>query len=609
MIRAKKLMVIYDPQDIKDLVLYLATHPEPIDVLALDAEVEYRLEEKGIRYLSGRMFRDSEPVERIVFADEYAQQLKSSAWDFLAYRGVSLGALFAFPLQDYFNRVLYYTELFKRVADTSGYAEWIVYEPIGGPPFAGGPLSVLMYRVVLRSASYIAELRGITLHTTASRREITDVRAHRSYFLLTRSLFSIIVAVLNTIISVLRRPRKVRLLVSDYWRNTSAWVTALPESEILLFDRSEIVRIPFRTIWKHRMRFIHLDQFLSRADKHRAVSHRLLCEKKWQTLRAQVEPVSFRGVDLRPLLLEVFDILIVFAVAPVCSQIDGAYALIGKTRPTAVVVRTSVSGQTHFSVLALVSQKLDVPSIEQQHGLEYFGAGSMSRDHVAQYLALYGPKIRAELEHVGYEPRRLLNIGSPRFDVYHSLATENKNAVLCIGPDLYLGSGFDSYDCVDYFAAFFTALPKGMRVIVKLRGRQRESFFISTIERLQGAHECGIEKEQPLSTVLTEARLVVSCYSTAVLETMKSGVPVIIVPTSPMDTVITHFHFDDYVPSGAVRIADSTEELASALEALKDRGTYQVQREAALNFLSKNFLFDDQASERFAELVRSLAKR
>ena len=603
----ERIFIVHEPAHVYALETLLHSG-ESVSVLALDAEVEQMLLERHIPYISGKGFRDPQQVEMSVFAEEYARGLISAAWNFLSYRDISLGKLFVFPLQEYLNWALYYIELFKRFADDTKYTEWVVYEPVSGPPIAGGPLAAHMYNVVLRSAKLVAESRGIVLRTIPLPREAVNGRTRRLRFVFVRLLLSVAVASLNTVVTMLRRPRTVRLLVTDLWKNMAAWTSVLPESEILLLDRSELARIPFKAIWRHRIRFIHLSQFLTREDTRRAAAHGQQCKNEWQTLRAQINPVFFRGTDLRPLLLDAFDTLIISASPAVRAQIDGAYGLIVKTRPMGVVVRASVSGQTHFGVLAMVSKKLGVPAIEQQHGLEYLGAGSLSRNHAAEYLALYGPKIRAEFESIGYEPARLIYTGSARFDGYRPLATEDKNAVLCIAPDLYLGLVLDTYSCVDYFEAFFAALPEGREAVVKLRNGQRESFFISTIERLRGTRTCRIEKDRPLSTLFAGARTVVSCYSTAVLESMLSGLPVVMMPISPMEVAVTRFHFDEYAASGAVRIAWSTAELRTHLAGLESGEAYKLQRQAALDFLSKNFLFDGKASERFAALVRSLTR-
>jgi hypothetical protein len=272
-----------------------------------------------------------------------------------------------------------------------------------------------------------------------------------------------------------------------------------------------------------------------------------------------------------------------------------------------VLLRASVSGQTHFGVLAMVAKKLGVPAIELQHGLEYLGPGSISRAHAAEFLALYGPAIRRELEQVGYEPERLVDIGSPRFDIYKGISPQKNGTIVCIGSDITLGGSADAYDCEEYYAAFFRSLPDTAKPVIKLRGSVREAFFREMIARVQGRFAPAIETTRPLREIFKETQMVVSCYSTAVLEGLQCGIPTILFPTSEPDLVVGHYHFDRYVEAGAFTIAKDVGELGAALKVLGTDAAYDARSRQIRSFMAKEFCFDGKASERLAAYIRKLS--
>src|SRR3989338_4053974 len=129
----ERIFIVHEPAHVYALETLLHSG-ESVSVLALDAEVEQMLLERHIPYISGKGFRDPQQVEMSVFAEEYARGLISAAWIFLSYRDITLGNLFVYPIKEFLNWFLYYIELFKLFAEDAKYTEWVVYEPVSGPP-------------------------------------------------------------------------------------------------------------------------------------------------------------------------------------------------------------------------------------------------------------------------------------------------------------------------------------------------------------------------------------------------------------------------------------------------------------------------------------------
>lgn len=566
---------------------------ESLQVVALDRELEYALEERKIPYSSGRHFRPSEALPRMKFVERFVEDLfESEAWKFFLYRDIPLGKVFAYSLREYLNHVLYYVEFFERV-EAEG--PWCVLGPAVAPPRRGGPLGVHMYDAVVCAARVVALARGAELEVPRTfAREQGRVVGQT----IKRVCIELGFRLLNSVVRMARRSRPRRFVVSDYWWHIEGVMRHLPEAELVMVERGELVHIPLKDIFKHRIQFAAPESFNSNR------SHRHVMQE-FQRVRPAVPPTIYNNIDITSLLQEALDTLIGAAVPAVLRQIDQAYALI-RQQTDAVLLRVSVGGQTHYGVLALVAKKLGVPAIELQHGLEYLGEGSYSGEHAADVIALYGPAIRAEYEHRGYRKERLLEIGSPRFDVLKKVQPAEARNVLCFGPDLFVGSGFDSYAVEDYFSAFFAGLPEGVPSVIKIRGPVRETFFRAVIERARRGRKCVVGWRRPLTELFSEARVVVSCYSTVVLESLQCGIPTILLACAPLERHMAHLHFGPYVAAGAFAIAEHEAQLQAALQLLEDKNVHDARVAATHAYMQKNFLFDGNASQRLAAYLRSL---
>lgn len=594
---SKHLVVASEPAHVAALSAYPGA-----TILALDREIEYLLDEKGVAFISARGYRGTEQLARITCADEYVSTLfASSAWSFFAYRDIRIGPIITFILQEYLDFHLYYADLFARVAKERPERSWIVLPPSNPPPRSGGPLAGFMHRSVIDAAELIAKQYGVACTSPAPRYTLARQRVRQGVFSIQRALFGAAINLLSAVARFGTRSRAVRLLVSDYWRNIGPLMEALPDAEITLLDRAEARHIPFALMRAHRMRFKHLAADIPGRSASDAAAPYLI---RWNELSPELPRAIYAGIEFTPIVRAALDVLMRDAAPDILTQIDAAYSLFSE-RPTAVLLRVSVSGQTHFAVLAEVAKRLRVPAIELQHGLEYLGPGSLSREHAAEHIATYGPLIDQELRSVGYAPERLVPIGSPRFDGYASVAPDRDGVLLLLGPDVYAGGGFDSYDTEDYFMSFFRAVPNGMPVAIKLRSGIREMFFRKLIERVKGEVEPRIEITRPLMEILTETRLLVSCYSTAILEALQCGLPVVLLTVGAFDRTTSGRHFALY-PSGLVPIVTGDRELGEALGALAAAGAYEKRSADIRAFMQKEFLFDGNARERFAAYIRSL---
>lgn len=585
-------------------------------VVPLDEELEEVLTTKGVPFRSGKDYR-THSAEPMTVAEEWLTNLfDSKQWEFFRYRGVSLSQLYFFPLQAYLTPLLYYFDLAAAVvARHPALTRCIVFPPTIGVPPRGFCLEVHNIRTVVDVVSCIASARGLEVLVPETTLPMS-VRTSAASFAVKQALFGWSLGALNALVSLVRAPQKVRILASDYWANLEPYLHALDSAELFLLDRTQVFRAGWRTIWKFRVRFVHLDTYAAAATPERAQARRELLAQ-WEAIKTagDLPEFSFRGFSLRPLLLQALDTLVDDVAAHVLKDIDDTYQLLARVGPDVVELRSTMSGQTHFVILAQVARVLGVPSLEMQHGIEYYGPGSMDRRHSAEHMGVYGPLIAQELQAAEDTVTRHV-VGSPRFDVYASLPAADCALpthglqVLCIAPPIKPGT-VDTYDIVDYFAAVAAAVRgvHNVSVVIKLRaGPYRQHFYERTLARVFEGVPYTIAQYEPLAALFPHADVVVSHYTTATLEALQCGKPVLYFGVSAGFELMAEQHFATYQAQGALTIATTKEEFVRALQTLlQDSAARARLSAAATNFVEREYAFDGKASARAAALITSLA--
>lgn len=589
--------------------------------IALSVDIEEELRKRSIPFSSGRDYKKIAP-DLLTAQDAMMDAFFADPrWKLFTYRGIELRTTFLFMFRAYFQRVWYYGNLLISILEAHPEAERLaVFAPSGMLSSVAGGLSHREREVVIDCAKIVAARSGMPVTVVPSVRASAALHAGFWLFFFTvqRMLFGFSLAVWNASIAFLCRPRRPRLLISDHWRNVGSTIELLKEGECIFLDRQEIRRIPWRMLLRYRMRFVHSEDFVSRSMRKRAQKSAQEFAREWDTLRSDIDPVfMFRGYSFDALLVQAVDD-IVRGFGKLLREIEGTYALYEHFKPDVVLLRASVSGQTHFSILPLVAREKHILSLELQHGLEYLGPGSWSREHAAEYIAAYGPLVRKELLSIGYAPEKVREIGSPRFDKLRlgGIVGGDKHpphpfTVLCIAPDIRPFEIYDSYSAEEYFSAVAEAAGAltHTQMIIKFRpGSSSDDPLRAIAAKAFARVPYTAEAARPLSGLFARADMVVSCYSTVVLETLQCGIPVIIPALNSVDAAVVRFHFSSYVEAGALRIASTQEELTASLAKFEANPVLRSDMgERAQAFIDKNFSFDGNSSSRCAALIMELA--
>lgn len=588
-------------------------------IVSLDAEIEHVLTEKKILFRSGRDYR-THTAEPMTLGEEWLTALFDDVrWKSFSYRGVSLSRLYFFPIQAYLTPLIYYFDIIANVfARHSMLTRCVVFPSTTMVPPRGFCLEVHSIKTVVDVVTYLAAKNGIEalIPETASPMRVQTSAAS---FKVKHTLFSLGIGLLNTAVSCVRRKRSLRILASDYWDNLEPYLKAIDSAEVFLLDRRQVFNAGLSNIWRFRMRFVHMDAYANNASFERDNTLKKIIEM-WQLIKndSAMPTFLFRGFSIQPLIVKVLDTVVDDIISHVLKDIDDTYALLARLKPDVVELRSTMSGQTHFVILARVAREMGIPSLEMQHGIEYYGPGSMDRRHSAEHMGVYGSLTQRELQEAEDSITTHV-VGSPRFDVYGSLPQTNHArqgipptgvTVLCIAPPIKPGT-IDTYDIEEYFSATAAAVRGvlGSSVTIKLRaGSYRQSFYETALEHTFQGVPYNIAQYEPLAEAFSQADIVVSHYSTTTLEALQCGKPVIYFGVSPGFELMAEYHLAPYWQNSALIIAKTREELARSMHTLaenpKARG--QMSR-AATVFLGKEYAFDGKAGERAAALIISLA--
>jgi len=617
------IFLLYEKGHIEELEHFWREQPSMRTnslVIATSPEIESLLSEHNIAFVSGRDFRSLDS-SRFTLSEEWtASVLKSSEWEWFQYREISLSEIFFFPIQYCLIQAIYYGTIIQKICRAYPTMQrMVIFSSLQGIPLKGRPLDRVRVAATVDCARLIGAQYGFVV-TVPEKQNIHQTRA--SFLYAAKQFFlECSIRLWNTVISLSRSRGAPRILASDYWRNIAPILSSLPYGEFVLFDRGEALKAGFANMWRYRMRLYNFDSFSGRSSRRMRSETQHMFEKRWQSIRQnnKLPECSFGGVSLRQLLTGILDDLILNEAPKALQKIDGAYALLTKLTPDIVFLRTSFSTQSHFYILALTARAMGIPSLELQHGLEYLGPGSISKNHTAEYVAVYGKLVQDEFAALGLPREKYPIVGSPRFDSYLGKASKAANerpsgkemSVLCIGFTSDSECMFDDYDVRDYYAALARALEKipGSSVVIKMRpGSPQESR--SAVGAIFARVPHTIAQHEPLTELFAAVDVVFSYYSTSVLEALQFNKPTIIFSPQPMEKVQIRFHFTQYEAMNGCVIADTQEDLEAACRSLaNDSASRDRLAQGAGEAISRFHKFDGRASERIVELIKRLSSK
>ncbi|GEM_PF-2509985 len=606
----KTAVLIYYLEQIPTLTAYLKKSSDVL-VIALGADIERALTEAGIPFRSGEDLRTVPPVERLAYAEKVAQSVfNDTRLAFLSHRDVPFGKTHALGVQEYLAVFLYYVDMLQTLI-TRERVEKLVALQSSRRAFVADVLADSMEAIVEDAARLVASTHAIEFDVLAVP-GFRRIQQQKSLFVVKRMLFGGLLLILNAVVSVLRRPKPVRLLISDVWRNCEPYLKELTEGEVVLWERTEAQKIGWKNILHYRMRFMHADAFSLpvHAQTARRVSEEVCTQ--WNQVKSKIETIetaSFAGVSLKEVMLRVVDLSIREGTRRDVEDIEDIYRMLERLKPQVVLVRASESLQTHFPFLCYVAEALGIPAIEVQHGLLYVGPGSFASHPAAKRMATYGPLASREFAKLGVE--NLYPTGSPRFDQYAKAPSAGKESgtlqIAYAVSTLTPGWWIDTYDVKRALEALSGATSRmGAKVRVVVRPDSPYAPFLKNVVATLAEKNQNLSLSNvPLQRLIDESDLFLTGFSTVLLEALLAGKVAVYDGTMPMygSMLDTETLFRE-VPVPSVT---SAADLESLLSVLADSTERTRVREMLGISLAKEYVNDGGASRRFAELVRSFS--
>src|SRR3989344_2620976 len=415
--REKHLYLVYEIAQLSGLEHRLRAGEE-LEVIALEYEVELELKKRGIAYAPLRSVAEAwegqrEPIE--VTRTAANEWYKHPELAFFAHDGILLGEPHAGPLHHYFGMLVYYLVLLEQIMARPGVERVVIQETFHTVGERADPTAYFKERVQVDVARMVAERRGIAIEVipappapaqSAARARIAE-RATR-----------FVVGALNTLVTALRRPKPLRILSTDPWARIEPFIKDMPDAELVMTRRKEIQNVG-RAVWSRRVRFHHPLDFAGRAVRTLARARAGEFARAWDALGESPEVsklFAYHGISFWPVAKNVLGAIVKDYGEDAVATIESAKAILERYRINRVLLFGSTKG--YNNLWARVAERMDIPSIELQHALEVTEPSHPFAHLYSRYLAAYGALTKKHYEQFGVEPRRIIEVGSPRFDRY-----------------------------------------------------------------------------------------------------------------------------------------------------------------------------------------------
>lgn len=597
-------------------------------VAPTDYEVEMELKKRGIPYQSleeyqpQSSFKDRVRISALLMRNWH----KSNELNFFKHKDIHIGEIIEYSLGEYLLLVLYYIDVFSFIFDKSLNVDTIyISEPTTNLSSTVGQLARFEILAPLEIVKLLSHNRGLNVCAIPHSANIVSKRKfNMAVRVLIRRVFIIGLKALNSVIAPFRHKNAMKIFVSDYWWHIDPFITTMSDVEITMMERGEIKNIR-AYIWKYKILFNQVGDYLTSSIRKKACEKCIEFDRAWKALGDSTpfkKEFVYLGVPFWEIVKPAYDHLVTSFSRNIVESIDGAERLLKRQGIHAVILRASVSGQIHFGVLALVARKLHIPAIELQHGLEYFDSTSHTAKKAAGIVASYGPLVKKDLEQANDSTFTALNIGSPRFDQYlnKSISEKRKEAlreklridvsrpvVLYIAPEVVIGQTYDSYDVVRTFKNLSSLQSiEGLQIVVKIRpGPDREIFFKNVLKETLG-EKCILAQYEDMQELFSISDIVISCFSTVVLESMVGQKPVILDGNNSSDLMFMESHFLPYEKDGAIIISRTEKGLNGHVKELLDPVKAEKMVEKANKFLKNNFCFDGMSAERMSDFLKKI---
>lgn len=617
----KHIVFVYEENQVPTAIDFLQKSDSSSEyiIVALRADIELLLDEQGVEYQSVVDYRETDSTDRLLLVEDILQCLETeTSLDSVKHRDIRLIDLQMIIIQDYLTILLYWIEIMVRVTKEYEPKSIIIWES-NDTAHKENILSHRKIGAVTIAANLVASQQNIyiDIHPHLGSKNFWMIKL---LFNFKRALFSFFLYVQNIILTIITPTQDRKLLVADIWRNVGPYVAELENTEIIMIDRMECFKMGWKNIRRHRARFFDQSNYNKFSYKRIANNVQSTFKNLWLSNGNQ-SPICrnmiWKGILLDFELQTLLKIYMCHSIENDVKEIEQTYRMLEVHRPNAVMVRASASRQKHLMILCLVAKNLSIPSIEPQHGWYYTGPSGTHRRSAVEYMATYGPYCTKEFNECGYKGT-CENIGSPRFDVYskikkNKLETNSLKIFISLFDDM-TGRWTDTYDIKEFIVAISHVLKSNSDIsfILSAKPNNPGAAFVLEIAERELSHypNFSLVTDKSLAQIMEEVDVVVTIFSTVLLEAMLAGCVVLYWAQPPFHkSVIQSKQIADFKIKSGVEVVNSQSNLQEIITALRASSAREVKINQGNRFIRDYFSFTPGSSKRMATLITKLTNR
>ncbi len=608
--KSDRFVIVHEVSQLSEILEYRRANLDT-QIVCFDFWIERELKKKDIPCISLQDLMPSEDTEEgwwLLVQNVAREWYRLPAMKFFEYEDIRIGEALEPMMEAYLSKLLHYVRIGIVFKKRYPGAKIYIPAPLVGDMSSAGPLSFFEQWAVVDAFRMVRVESEIWGHRTTPRKHV-----------FTRTFFKSFLIRAYNVVNGLAPPRSFKIFASEYWSHIAPVIEQMDEAELVLMESSELKKIPWRQILKHRIRIQHpadrTNWFMRRSAKVSAEEFL----KKWKSVKKEVAGYlsETRGeIDWTP-VLEACEYLVTYS-ARVITDIDALRKIMKEEKPGVVLQRASIGGrQHHFFLMARLASQLGIKSIELQHAGAIFDPRSIHSHLETSFLAAYGEIEKEGYSLNGYASERIISVGSPRFDQYRqnderfsekkietlkSLGFSHLRKVLMVAVPAEQISlsplSFSSYD----IGAFFLEM-RHVRLVLP------EAQFIFKFRQIYGTEGCQAYLQELFPEggiamvdgdpypLICASDVVVSGNSTIMYEAMISRKPLVLSPWKTWDyNLALYGAVASYVRSGA--------DLAGVLEGIFSGNSHTQDVVNKQQLFMGRHAFDGHSAERIVALLR-----
>lgn len=529
--------------------------------------------------------------------------------EFFTYANIQLAEVSRASLQEYLGRLFYYVRIFMNLKKKYPQGTWYFPTPEALDPEHLFSLKSFMPWAIVDAARVL----GIDLHVAGAHQ--VPVR----YVFPRPSWKSYLFKIYNFCVGLL--PAKpLKIYTTAYWTYLEPVEPFLTDTELLILESKHVLGIGWRKILSHRIRIQSPCGEVKRSENREIETIVDGYRREWIQARPEVGRYlqAIRDDFEWEPLLKVFDHFITYSARSI-ADIRALQSIMMKEKPDVTLQMVRFGKPYNYPLLmARCASALGIPSIELQHSSANVDPRSMGFRIQTDYFACYGINVREFQERAGQDSKRIIPVGSPRFDEYLKGRTEamargkalyatlgldpNRPTLLVIVPfsDTF-SSALDSYELAQFFRDVRAAQMRvtGLQVVFKFRSNRHiggmRDYLAELFEK-----DYAITGDEELFALLCASDGAVCNNTTTIYQVLLADKPLILYGWKEYDI------YQAEVYRHAAPIAENARNFSVLVERLFKEPQYRVSRLREQEEFLKKYSFDGHSSERVAALLRQI---